>query len=172
MAFSPSITFAACSRVDTARTRMDLNSHRRYPSPSMLQAAIDGDLSSYSGAEQAAARAARETLQSRVDDANAEVDGYLARYPDLPAGGSVAVHALDIAAWRVLGGGSDSERYARYKSAERFLESVAAGRIDLLEAERQQAAESADVLFSTPDPTFTDDSLKTFVDPPAEAGAF
>ena len=165
-------TVAGLARRERLQRLAEVSSPDRSVTAALLQAAIDGDLSSYTDAERSSAGKALDFLQRRVDDANGEVDGYLARYPDLAAGGSVAVHALDIAAWRVLGGGSDSERYARYKAAVRFLEGVAAGRIDLLEAERQQAAESADVLFSTPDPTFTDDSLKTFVDPSAEAGAF
>lgn len=132
----------------------------------LLKAAIDAALDTFDAQRQAAARMALANLQRKVDDANAEVDLYLARYPEAPAGGALAVPALDIAAWRVLGGDTDSERYKRYAAAIRFLEGVAAGRIDLPGGAGGGAgADAGEVLYSAPDATFTDAALEPFVNP-------
>ncbi len=138
----------------------------------MLQAAIDGDLSAFTPAEQASARKALDRLERAIDDANAEVEGYLTRYPDIETPGALAVYALDIAAWRLLGGGNDTERYQRYRAAVRYLADVAAGRVDLAGAgeDASASAAAAGIGIHEGSKTFTDKSLAGYVDPRLEQG--
>ena len=98
----------------------------------LLGATLDGsDRSAYTAQERTDADAAVDHLQRRVDDANVEVDSYLARYPQLTTTDDLAVYAYDIALYRILGGQRESERYERYRAALRYLQAVAAGDINL-----------------------------------------
>lgn len=73
--------------------------------------------------------------QKALDDADAEIDGYLAgRYtlPLLPAPPVLRVHALTIAHYRLLGAAVDEAMREDYKTVRQYLERVADGRVALL----------------------------------------
>lgn len=134
----------------------------------LLGEAITGEFAAgRSQDERDAAAQAVERLQRDVDDANTEVDSYLARYPALPAGGPVAVYAVDIAAYRILGGDRESERYVRYQTALRFLRDVSSGAIDLSDGEAAETGSGADVDYEGPKRVFDAGTLGDYVNPPA-----
>lgn len=73
--------------------------------------------------------------QKALDDADAEIDGYLAgRYtlPLLPVPAVLRVHALTIAHYRLLGAAVDEAMREDYKAVRQYLERVADGRVALL----------------------------------------
>lgn len=90
--------------------------------------------------------------QKALDDADAEIDGYLVgRYalPLSPAPAVLRVHAVTIAHYRLLGSGVDEATKDDYKATRQYLMSVAKG--DVLLTPPDQAAEPAGagmVLFS------------------------
>lgn len=72
-------------------------------------------------------------LTAVLADASAEVDGYLA---GRTAGAAVLrTRTLDIAAYRLLGGETESERYQIWRRAVEWLSAVASGRIALPSAD-------------------------------------
>lgn len=89
--------------------------------------------------------------QRALDDAGAEIDGYLAgryRLPLADAPAALRVHCLTIAHYRLLGSAVDDATRDDYKAARTFLERVADGRVALLppDAPNPQAGAGA-VLF-------------------------
>lgn len=90
--------------------------------------------------------------QKALDDAQAEIDGYLAgRYalPLLPAPSVLRVHALTIAHYRLLGQAASEIDREDYKSVRAYLERVADGRVALLPpAAVPSALGAGSVLFS------------------------
>ena len=79
-------------------------------------------------------------LRRIVDDASTEIDGYLtgrygapADHPLMTPDGlrTLRTRAVDIATYRLLGGETNAERYQVWRRAIEWLESVAAGRVDL-----------------------------------------
>ena len=93
---------------------------------------MDADRSEYGDAEQAAAAQAMARLEQALDDATAEIDSYLAgRYGEIagrPA--ALTVRCLDIAAYRLLGGEAQTERYLLYRRALAWLDQVVAGQLN------------------------------------------
>jgi phage gp36-like protein len=82
--------------------------------------------------------------QKALDDAEAEIDGYLVgRYllPLSPVPGVLRVHACTIAHYRLLGSAVDEATRDDYKAARAYLMSVAKGDV-LLTAPDQTAAPS------------------------------
>lgn len=90
--------------------------------------------------------------QRALDDAEAEIDGYLAGRYALPLAtvpGVLRVHALTIAHYRLLGASADEVAREDYKAALRYLAGVAEGKVVLFapsQAPAQQGVGS--VLFS------------------------
>jgi phage gp36-like protein len=90
--------------------------------------------------------------QKALDDADAEIDGYLVgRYalPLTPAPGVLKVHAVTIAHYRLLGSAADDGMREDYKAVRQWLQAVAEGRIVITPP--QQAAQptgAGSVLFS------------------------
>lgn len=78
-----------------------------------------------------------EVLQRFLDDASAEIDGYLAaRYP-LPLGTAPAlltVFACDIARYRLMSTRADERVTDAYQAAVSYLRAVAMGKIALFPA--------------------------------------
>ena len=73
--------------------------------------------------------------QKALDDAQDEIDGYLAgRYtlPLAPVPGVLRVHALTIAHYRLLGNAAGEIEREDYKTVRAYLERVADGRVALL----------------------------------------
>lgn len=111
-----------------------------------------------------------EIIGAAIEDAGAEIDGYLAkRYPvplpKVPA--SISKIAKDIAAYNLVSrigvGGKENDRentyWERYKSAIRFLELLAKGTVDLgITPPTKQAATGFQI--SGPPRLFSRDSLK------------
>ena len=115
-----------------------------------------GARSTYSAAERAAADAAMARLQRHLDDAHAEVEGWIgARYPSLadpPA--ALKAYAVDVALYRIFRPGAPEDpRLLRYKSAIKYLQEVARGTIDL-SAPAPDPDVSAGVMSSTPRKVF------------------
>jgi phage gp36-like protein len=90
--------------------------------------------------------------QKALDDAQAEIDGYLAgRYtlPLSPVPGVLRVHAITIAHYRLLGNAAGEIEREDYKSVRLYLERVADGRVALLPpAEVQPLVGAGAVLFN------------------------
>ena len=101
----------------------------------LLKATLAGGASStYSAADRAAADAAMARLQRHLDDAHAEVDGWIgARYPSLsspPA--ALKAYTVDVALYRIFRPGNPEDpRLLRYKAAIKYLQEVARGTVDL-----------------------------------------
>jgi phage gp36-like protein len=75
------------------------------------------------------------TLQTRLDDADAEIDGYLAgRYalPITPVPAVLRTYACDIAWYRLLGASATESDLARYTAAISYLKLVAKGDVSLM----------------------------------------
>ncbi len=72
--------------------------------------------------------------QRALDDADAEIDGYLAGRYTLPLAsvpGVLRVHALTIAHYRLLGSAADESAREDYKAALAYLARVAEGKVAL-----------------------------------------
>ncbi|TCS70678.1 phage gp36-like protein [Sulfuritortus calidifontis] len=105
-------------------------------------------------------------VQRALDDAEAEIDGYLAsRYllplPTVPA--LLARIACDIARYRLWEDRASDEVRARYEDARRLLENLSSGRVSLgLPAglpQEQQPAQSLAAAKSGPAPVFGPDQM-------------
>ena len=90
--------------------------------------------------------------QKALDDADAEIDGYLAGRYVLPLATVppvLRVHAITIASYRLLGTAAGETDREDYKAVRSYLERVADGRVNLLPpAEVPAAAGAGSVLFS------------------------
>jgi phage gp36-like protein len=93
--------------------------------------------------------------QKALDDADAEIDGYLVgRYalPLDPAPGVLRVHAVTIAHYRLLGSAVDEATKDDYKATRQYLMSVAKGDVLLMPPDQAAAPVGAGtVLFSAGD---------------------
>ena len=126
-----------------------------------LLAAVDSgaDVSEYSSDDIAAATRAYARLARALTDASAQIDGYLAgRYGALaePVPEVVRTHTVDIAAYRLLGGDAESERYQVWRRAADWLVAVAAGRIDLY----PPAVATGDVRYTSRPSAFGRDAIR------------
>lgn len=115
--------------------------------PAKLRTTIaGGDRSAWPVGEVAAADAALARLQSALDDASRQIDGYLASRHTLPlAAGVVAASPLpricgDVARWLIFARRPTEEVAGRYDRAIAWLRDVAAGRVALGGADPQAAA--------------------------------
>lgn len=73
--------------------------------------------------------------QRALDDASAEIDGYLVgryRLPLLPEPPVLKVHCITLAHYRLLGSAADEGMREDYKAVRLFLERVADGRVPLM----------------------------------------
>lgn len=90
--------------------------------------------------------------QRALDDAEAEIDGYLqGRYalPLSPVPGVLRVHACTIAHYRLLGSAAGEVERADYASAIKYLQGVAQGLVLLLPpSEAPQPVGAGSVVFS------------------------
>lgn len=91
--------------------------------------------------------------QRALDDAEAEIDGYLAGSYALPLAtvpGILRVHAMTIATFRLLGNAADEKDADAYKGAVAYLRSVGKGEIALFPpAAAAQPAGAGAVIFSS-----------------------
>lgn len=108
-------------------------------------------------------------LQTRLDDAAAEIDSYLAgrvALPLTPVPQILVRLACDIAWYHLLGdrGGEIEAARARYTDAVAFLRRVASGEVSLGDETPGTAAEptAGTPLVATPGRTFDRDSLAGF----------
>lgn len=90
--------------------------------------------------ENAPVRRAVAVIDARLADAAAEIRGYLTGRYGLPeqsplytddVAATLRTRTVDIAAYRLFGGETDTERYQVWRRAIEWLESIAAGRVDL-----------------------------------------
>jgi len=90
--------------------------------------------------------------QKALDDADAEIDGYLAgRYalPLSPVPAVLRVHAITIASYRLLGSAAAETDREDYKLVRAYLERVADGRVNLVPPAAVPAVQGVgSVLFS------------------------
>jgi phage gp36-like protein len=90
--------------------------------------------------------------QAALDDAEAEIDGYLAGRYALPLAsvpGALRVHAITIATYRLLGNAAQQVEIDDYKAAVRYLDAVGKGSIPLFPpAQTPQPAGAGTVIFS------------------------
>ncbi len=102
----------------------------------LLELVVTGaDTSAYSIEDVAEATAAKERLDTVLQRASDEVNGYLAgQLPLVEAPPVLKVKTLDIALYRLFGGDSDSTDYLNYHNAAAFLRRVAEGKIKLRES--------------------------------------
>lgn len=103
------------------------------------------------------------TAQKALDDASAEIDGYLVGRLALPLASAPAVltvHCVTIAHYRLLGSAAGDVEREAYKAAVRYLERVANGDIALLPPNAAQAAAAtgAPVMFSAGSKVFGRDA--------------
>ena len=83
--------------------------------------------------------------QKALDDATAEIDGYLVGRLALPLASPPAVltvHCVTLAHYRLLGAAADEVTREAYKAALKYLEGVARGDILLLPPNQAQPASS------------------------------
>ncbi len=119
-----------------------------------------GDTSGYAADDVAAADGAVARLTRALDDSATDIRSILAsRYPDPAPSETLRVLNLDIAMYRLFGGDAQSERYLVGKRAIERLEGIAAGRLDLEQAQGPTADTAA---VAGPDRVFTPDSLFGF----------
>ena len=98
-------------------------------------------------------------VQRALEDASSEIDGYLVgRYGTLatPVPDVVVTRTLDVAAFRLLGGDRETDRYQVWRAAMGWLEAVAAGRIDLY----PPAGVEGDVRYTSRASAFDRDTLR------------
>ena len=91
--------------------------------------------------------------QRALDDAEAEIDGYLVGRYALPlanAPASLKVHCLTIAHYRLLGDAVGEHVREDYRAALRFLERVAAGQANLLPPATPAAPAGAGAVIFSP----------------------
>ena len=93
----------------------------------------EGGIPVHDPADVDALRPAVGRLQRALDDAKAEIDGWIgARYPNLAwAPASLATYAADIALYRLRVGADEEQRQHAYDAACRWLKAVAIGQVDL-----------------------------------------
>lgn len=127
----------------------------------MRRVTTEGVLDMVTEEDQAAAAAAMTRLETVLDDASGEIDGYIAgRYGEIsPVPEVLAVRCVDIAVYRLLGGDAQSERYLLYKRAVDWLTAVADGKINLVTDSTDDSTPAADIFINAPDRVFTEDSL-------------
>lgn len=92
----------------------------------------DGTVSA--GVEEGDLERAAGRIERALEDASSEVDGYLAgRYGTLatPVPDVVVTRTLDVAAFRLLGGDRETDRYQVWRAAVSWLMAVADGKVDL-----------------------------------------
>ena len=94
-----------------------------------------------------AARDAVASIDAKLQDATALIDGYLGtRYPNITNASlldTLRVYCIDIALWRLLGGERDTDEYLAYRQATDWLGKVAAGQIGLNPDEGDDAVSAA-----------------------------
>lgn len=99
-----------------------------------------------------------------LEDATAEIDGYLASRYRLPVAGAAPLLSLlctDIARFRLQTGVSTEQARQRYEDAVRKLERIADGRINLPQ-ETPPPAAGAPQTVKTQGRTFNDDTLRGY----------
>lgn len=133
----------------------------------LLKATLAGGArTTYTAAQRADADAAMARLQQALDDAHAEVNGWIAgRYPDLSMSPAALLpYTLDIAVYRLFRpADSEDPHMVRYKSAIAWLKEVARGMIDL-PSPTPDPDTSAGVTVTAPDQVFDADSLRGYSD--------
>ncbi len=129
----------------------------------LKKAAGGATLSTESAAVRTAVQAAIARLENALDDASNVIDGYIVgRYGTLsPAPDVLNTRCVDIAVFRLLGGGEETKRYQANKNAMAWLMSVAEGKVDLV-SDDQADAVGGEVRISAGERTFSDNSLDEF----------
>lgn len=107
------------------------------------------------------------TVVSRaLEDADHEIDGYLAARYTLPLASTPQVLvriACDIARYRLYDDRATEAVTQRYKDSVRFLEAVSRGQVTLgLDAAQQAPASSGGPQYSAPERIFSGDSLADY----------
>lgn len=131
----------------------------------LLRKLIDGGaLSSVDTATRNLVTAARDRVQTKLNDADDIINGYLRhRYSTVPeaARETLKPYAVDIALWRLfkgqVQGDEKSPVYTNYQAAIAYLEDVAQGKINLAPASGDGAGTGARA--NIPQPLFTRQQL-------------
>lgn len=131
----------------------------------LLKATLGGGArTTYTAAQRAAADAAMARLQQALDDAHAEVNGWIAgRYPDLSMSSAALLpYTLDVAVYRLFRpADSEDPHMVRYKAAIKWLQDVARGMIDL-PSPTPDPDTSAGVTITAPSRVFTAGALERY----------
>ena len=128
----------------------------------LLGRKIDGGtLSGESAATRGAVEWALERLNRVLDDASAEIDGFIARLLPLddPPPAVIKLRCLDIALYRLFGGESEIEKI--YDGAVAWLRQVGDGKISLTESDGADA-DGNDVLIDAGKRVFDKKTLDGF----------
>lgn len=100
-------------------------------------------------------------IEAALEDADAEIDGRIGpRYPSAAPARTLTAKAVDVAVYAIVGGDGESEEHRRWIAALRWMDGVAAGRIDLEPPER--AVDDAPTA-AAPPAVFGDDALRDYV---------
>lgn len=94
-----------------------------------------------------------EVVNRAIDDASAEIDGYLAGRYRLPLSAVPALltlYACDIARYRLFEDGAYEQVIERYNNALRYLRDVAQGKVQLFVADADVPANQDVVMQSRP----------------------
>lgn len=122
-----------------------------------------GSLSGESATIRGAVELAVERLNQVLDDASADIDGYLGAQLPLPdpLPRTIKVRCVDIAIYRLFGGAGDGEREKIYDGAMAWLRKVGNGDIALT-GDDGADADGNDVLVDAGERVFDKDSLAGF----------
>lgn len=130
--------------------------------------AAGGDISRWDADTVTDGNAAIQRVEQHLADATAAINGYLqTRYPQLiaapdPRNADLLKRlCLDIAAWDLLGGDTDSDRRHKHKSAMKMLHDIAGGVVALALPTRDDHAASG-ATYSGDDPMFKRGDLVGF----------
>lgn len=129
----------------------------------LLRKKLDGQtLSGESQSVRDAVELAVDRLNQALDDASAEIDGFIGRLlplPDPPAP-VIKLRCVDIALYRLFGG--DGEREKLHNGATAWLRDVAAGKIAFTDDDGGDQ-DGNDVLFEAPERVFDQKKLNEFL---------
>lgn len=130
----------------------------------LLRKKLDGQaLSGESQAVRDALTLAVDRLNQALDDASAEIDGFIGRLLPLPAPAPpvIKLRCVDIALYRLFGGdGGDREKI--YDGAVAWLRAVSKGEIALTDDDGGDQ-DGNDVLFEAPERVFDQKKLNEFL---------
>lgn len=129
----------------------------------LLRKKLDGQaLSGESQATRDAITLAVDRLNQALDDASAEIDGFIGRLLPLPdpAPPVIKLRCVDIALYRLFGG--DGEREKIYDGAVAWLRDVAAGKIAFTDDDGGDQ-DGNDVIVDAPERVFDQKKLNEFL---------